>query len=87
MMVVFAVLNVVRAEAWVKRREEDSVAVLEEGAGCCLYVCNNYRRRKRMMMISYNKMEGEERKLGLVGFGVTSRNDDWIGNSSHVPGQ
>jgi hypothetical protein len=28
--VVFAVLNVVRAEAWEKRREEDSLAVLVE---------------------------------------------------------
>jgi hypothetical protein len=27
------------------------------------------------------------RKLGLVGVGVTSRYDDWIGNSSHVPDQ
>jgi hypothetical protein len=31
--VVFAVLNVVRAEAWEKRREEDSVAVLEGEEG------------------------------------------------------
>jgi hypothetical protein len=36
LMVVFAVLNVVRAEAWVKRREEDSVAVLEEARGVAL---------------------------------------------------
>jgi hypothetical protein len=43
-MVVFAVLNVVRAEAWEKRREEDSVAVLIWGAGCCLYVRNNHQR-------------------------------------------
>lgn len=36
---LIAVLNVVRAEAWEKRRVEDSVAVLEEedggkGVGC-----------------------------------------------------
>ena len=42
-MVVFAVLNVVRAEAWRKRREEDSVAVLIWGVGCCLYVRNNHQ--------------------------------------------
>jgi hypothetical protein len=46
MMVVFAVLNVVRAEAWEKRREEDSVAVLIWGAGVLLtvYVRNNHQR-------------------------------------------
>jgi hypothetical protein len=38
LMVVFAVLNVVRAEAWVKRREEDSVAVLGEARGVA-YKC------------------------------------------------
>jgi hypothetical protein len=46
MMVVFAVLNVVRAEAWEKRREEDSVAVLIRGAGCCLYVRNNHQLKR-----------------------------------------
>ena len=36
---LIAVLYVVRAEAWEKRREEDSVAVLEL-AGCCLSIRN-----------------------------------------------
>jgi hypothetical protein len=35
-LVVVAVLNVVRAEAWERRREEDSVAVLRMARGCCL---------------------------------------------------
>jgi hypothetical protein len=40
MVGLIAVLNVVRAEAWEKRREEDSVAVLEgeEGSGV-LIIC------------------------------------------------
>ena len=45
--VVFAVLNVVCAEACVKRRRGDSVAVLSKSAGCCLYVRNNNRQRKQ----------------------------------------
>jgi hypothetical protein len=37
--VVFAVVKMVRGEAWVKRRMGDSVAVLEL-AGCCLSIRN-----------------------------------------------
>ena len=59
MMVVFAVLNVVRAEAWVKRREEDSVAVLEEARGVAYMYATTTAGRKGMMMISYNKWRGE----------------------------
>lgn len=45
--VVFAVLNVVRAEAWEKRREEDSLAVLEgkEVRGVCFI--STFKETKR----------------------------------------
>ena len=49
---VIAVLNVVRAEAWEKRREEDSVAVLEEEEGRGVGI-STFKRQKGMMMISH----------------------------------
>jgi hypothetical protein len=46
-MVVFAVLNVVRAEAWEKRREEDSVAVLIWRRGVLLICSQQAPRQER----------------------------------------
>ena len=70
LMVVFAVLNVVRAEAWVKRREEDSVAVLEEGEARGVGYMYFKGTKKGMMMISYRN-RGELR--ARTDCGIASR--------------
>ena len=59
MVGLIAVLYVVRAEAWEKRREEDSVAVLEEEEGRGVGI-STFKRQKGMMMISHrNRGEAE----------------------------
>ena len=57
---MIAVLYVARAEAWEKRREEDSVAVLEEEEGRGVGISTFKRQKGMMMMISHsNRGEAE----------------------------
>jgi len=57
---LIAVLYVARAEAWEKRREEDSVAVLEEEEGRGVGISTFKRQKGMMMMISHsNRGEAE----------------------------
>lgn len=75
--VVFAVLNVVRAEAWERRRMGDSVAVLN-GAGSVAYVFATTTANKERIPNTY----GGVQELVCWGVGVQLQDDALIGNFS-----